>query len=144
MLYRVVQSISLHWLTLCEGKCISFFLHYWLFVCTIVYVLLVPNSWLVILVNFGYIYCVSSWGFETTWWDTWLIVKAHEDMLSHKGGVCDTHENTGISCCIRYMCYIVQCDHGYGIPLGSVCVGYATWLLEIHFYFNWVMLTYFE
>ena len=25
-------------------------------------------------------------------------------------GNCDTHENSGISCCISYMCYIAQCD----------------------------------
>ena len=28
-------------------------------------------------------------------------VWAHEDMLFHKGRVCDTHENSGISCKYR-------------------------------------------
>ena len=37
-------------------------------------------------------------------------ILVHEDMLFHKGGVCDTQENSRISCHISYMSYIGQCD----------------------------------
>ena len=41
----------------------------------------------------------------------------HEDMLFHKGGVCDTHENSGISCSISYIGYTGQCN------LHNTCFG---------------------
>ena len=44
-------------------------------------------------------------------------IGVHEDMLFHKGGVCDTHENSGNSCSISFISYIGQCD------LNNICFG---------------------
>ena len=104
MLYRVVQPICLHWSTLWEGECISF-LNYWLFVCAC----LCPiGEW-----NIGYfglctVYplVVGSHMVGHMFNKIWV----HEDMIFHKGGVCDTQENSGISCSISYISYIGQCE----------------------------------
>ena len=130
MLYRVVQSNCLHWSTLWGGECISFFLIYRLFVCAF----LCPiGDW-----YFGY-FClctvyplvVGSHMVEHMVNKIW----AHEDMLFHKGGVCDMHENSGISCSISYISYVGQCDllnTCFGLPQawytpGAAFVGYNPW-----------------
>ena len=102
VLYMVVQSNCLHWLTLWRGECTSFFLNYRLFV----WACLCPiGDWYFGLYTV-YPLVVGSHRVRHMVNKLW----AHEDMLFHKRGVCDTHENSGISCGISYMSYIGQCD----------------------------------
>ena len=105
VLYRVVQSNCLHWLTLWGGEYTSSFLNYRLFVWACLHPI---GDW-----YFGYFGLYTMYPLVVGSHMVGHMVNkiwVHEDMLFHKGVVCDTHENSEISCGISYMNYIGQCD----------------------------------
>ena len=130
MLYRVVQPICLHWSTLWEGECISFFLNYWLFVCAC----LCPiGEW-----NIGYlsyVVCTLLW-WGATWWGTCLTRSECMRTCFFIRGEYVTHMKIqgfhvvlailAIQIIVTYIILVlVYCE--YGIPQEAACIGYLTW-----------------